>query len=151
MPSKKIFEELCSVYGKCEVSFETVTRWVKKFKSGQSSVQDDPKAGRPCSVVNLKNIARIREILEKDARYTVQDLAHMTSISSGSIHKILRKHLGVRRITARWIPHLLSDKEKQQRVSMAKKLLKMYPKYDQRKFADICTGDETWVHFLNFL
>ena len=90
MPPKTNFEELRSVYGKCEVSFAKVTRRVKKFKSWQSSVQDDAKAGRPCSVVHRKNIARICEILEKDATYTVQDPVHMTVISAGSIHKILR-------------------------------------------------------------
>ena len=27
------------------------------------------------------------------------------------------------------------------------KLLKMYPKFDRKKFVKIVTGDETWVHF----
>ena len=34
-----------------------------------------------------------------------------------------------------------------QRSGAIKKLLKFYPKYDARKIADICTGDETWVHY----
>lgn len=33
------------------------------------------------------------------------------------------------------------------RVKMAKSLLKMYPKYNNRSFAIIVTGDETWMYF----
>ena len=32
-------------------------------------------------------------------------------------------------------------------MKMAKKLLKMYPKFDRKKIVNIVTGDETWVHF----
>ena len=30
---------------------------------------------------------------------------------------------------------------------MAKKLLQMFPKYDKKQFANVVTGDETWVHY----
>jgi hypothetical protein len=41
----------------------------------------------------------------------------------------LKKHLKVRKISARWVPHLLTDEQKKQRVKVAKKLLQMFPKY----------------------
>jgi len=145
--AKDIYHELCDAYGKSEVSYATITMWMKKFKSGKTTIEDEPRPGRPRSVVTDKNIEKVREIIKQDARYTVHDIVQMRGISSGSVHFILRKCLKVRRITARWIPHLLTEKEKQQRVSIAKKLLKMYPSYNSRTFADFCTGDETWVHF----
>jgi hypothetical protein len=30
---------------------------------------------------------------------------------------------------------------------VAKKLLQMFPKYDKKQFANVVTGDETWVHY----
>lgn len=51
------------------------------------------------------------------------------------------------RITARWIPHLLTNERKQERISCAKKLLKMFPEFNRRRFNNVITGDETWVHF----
>jgi histone-lysine N-methyltransferase SETMAR len=37
---------------------------------------------------------------------------------------------------------------KRQRVKVAKKLLQMFPKYDQKKqFANVATGDETCVYY----
>ena len=53
----------------------------------------------------------------------------------------------VRKISARWVPHLLTDEQKRQRVKVAKKLLQMFPKYDKKQFANVVTGDETWVHY----
>ena len=47
----------------------------------------------------------------------------------------------------RWVPHLLTDEQKRQRVKVAKKLLQMFPKYDKKQFANVVTGDETWVHY----
>ena len=45
------------------------------------------------------------------------------------------------------IRYLLTKDQKRIRVKTAKSLLKMYPKYESRSFANIVTGDETWVHF----
>ena len=52
-----------------------------------------------------------------------------------------------KKISARWVPHLLTDEQKRQRVKVAKKLLQMFPKYDKKQFANVVTGDETWVHY----
>ena len=53
----------------------------------------------------------------------------------------------MRRISVRWIPHLVTKEQKLARVRIAKQLLKQFPKYNSRSFANIITGDETWVHF----
>ena len=45
------------------------------------------------------------------------------------------------------VQHLLTDEQKRQRVKVAKKLLQMFPKYDKKQFANVVTGDETWVHY----
>jgi len=41
---------------------------------------------------------------------------------------------------------MLTEERKRLREKTANSNLKMYPKYD-RSFANIVTGDETWVHF----
>ena len=44
-------------------------------------------------------------------------------------------------------PHLLTCEQKKTRVTMAKKLLKMYLKYSKKTFDNIVTGDETMVYY----
>ena len=45
--SKQIFNELCGMYGPQTISMHTVFRWVKAFKAGEFSVEDDTSPGRP--------------------------------------------------------------------------------------------------------
>ena len=45
--SKHIFNELCDIYGLQTISMRTVFKWVKAFKAGKFSVEDDTRPGRP--------------------------------------------------------------------------------------------------------
>ena len=119
----------------------------KKFESGVESIKNAPKSGRPKSASRKEIVSKIKEIIEEDARFTVRDIARKVGISPSMVHLILKKHLKVRNISARWVPHLLTDEQKRQRVKVAKKLLQMFPKYDKEQFANVVTGDETWVHY----
>ena len=55
--SKQTFNELCGIYGPQTISMCTVFRWVKAFKAGKFSVEDDP--GRPKTSVTKANIAAV--------------------------------------------------------------------------------------------
>ena len=144
---KEIFEQLCDVHDQNEVSYATVTRWVKKFKSGCDSIYDAPKSGRPCSGTSKDMVEKVCNVVKSDAKLNTHQIASIVGISAASVFRILKRNLKMRRITARWIPHLLSDKQKHVRLQTAKKLLKMFPEYQRKQFSDIITGDETWVHF----
>ena len=142
-----IHREVCDIYGKGQMSYMTICRWVARFKSGHQQLKDAAHTGRPATTTTKHNIELIRQILEKDARYTVRQLAKMTGLSLARIHCILKKHLKLGKINARWIPHLLTDDQKRSRVDKAKSLLKKYPKYSKKAFDNLVTGDETWVYF----
>ena len=144
---KKLMTEISTAFGPSCVSYDTVRRWKKKFESGVESIKNAPKSGRPKSASRKEIVSKIKEIIEGDARFTVRDIARKVGISLSTVHLILKKHLKVRKISARWVPHLLTDEQKRQRVKVAKKLLQMLPKYDKKRFANVVTGDETWVHY----
>ena len=82
-----------------------------------------------------------------DSRFTTRHIAKCVGISVGAANKILRCDLKMRRISARWIPHLVTKEQKLARVRISKQLLKQFPKYNNRSFANIITGNEMWVHF----
>ena len=146
---KKLMTEISTAFGPSCVSYDTVRRWKKKFESGVESIKNAPKSGRPKSASRKEIVSKIKEIIEEDARFTVRDIARKAGISLSTVHLILKKHLKVRKISARWVPHLLTDEQKRQRVKVAKKLLQMFPKYDKKQFANVVTGDETWVQYLS--
>ena len=132
---KKLMTEISTAFGPSCVSYDTVRRWKKKFESGVESIKNAPKSGRPKSASRKEIISKIKEIIEG------------VGISLSTVHLILKKHLKVRKISARWVPHLLTDEQKRPWVKVAKKLLQMFTKYDKKQFANVVTGDETWVHY----
>ena len=58
--SKQIFNELCSIYGPQTISMRTEFRWVKDFKGGKFSVEDDTRPGTPKTSVTKANIAAVK-------------------------------------------------------------------------------------------
>ena len=49
-----------------------------------------------------------------------EELATHVGISTGSAHTILTRHLQLKKIAARWVPHCLSDVHIQERLASAK-------------------------------
>jgi histone-lysine N-methyltransferase SETMAR len=144
---KQLMTELPSAYEPSCVSYDRVRRWKKKFESGVECIKNAPKSARPKSASRNEIVSKIKDIIKGDARFTVRDIARKVGISLSTVHFILKKHLKVRNISARWVPHLLIDEQKRQRVKVDKKLLQMFPKYDKKQFANVVTGDETWVYY----
>ena len=46
-----------------------------------------------------------------------------------------------------WAPHLLNEEQKYTHVMSARKLLKRFPRYDQKLFMNVVTYDESWMHY----
>ena len=66
-------------------------------------------------------------------------------MSAGSIETILHDHLHMSKVSARWVPRLLTPNQKEQRADSCKELIELESK-DTRFFDWIVTMDETWVH-----
>ena len=143
---KQLMPELSTAYGSSFESYDTVRRLKNKLESGVESIKNAPKSGRPKFASSKEIVSKIKEIIEGDARLTVRDIARKVSISLSTVHLILKKHLKVRKIFARWVPHLLTDEQNRQRVKVAKKLLQMFQTYDKKQFANVVTDDENWVY-----
>ena len=90
-----------------------------------------------------KNVATVKTFNEEDARYTMQEIEELRGIHLSSVLKILRERLGLCKICARWVPHLLTDEQKQSRVRLASQVIEKYDKCDPLHLEEIATGDET--------
>ena len=138
--SKQIFNELCGIYGPQTISVRIVFRWVKAWKF---SVEDDTRPGRPKTSVTKANITAVKIVVEQDAQLSVKDIASCTGISEGSMQTILKKRLDLRKVCARWVPHLLTEEQKTQCLKCARELLKTYKGCNSWVISNLLTGDET--------
>ena len=93
-----------------------------------------------------KTVATVKTLIKEDARYGVQEINELSGIHSSSVLKILHERLRLRKICARWVPHLLTDEQKQSRVRLALQVIEKYDKCDPRHLEEIVTGDETWIY-----
>ena len=100
----------------------TVFRWVKAFKAGKFSVEDDTRPGRPKTSVTKASIAAVKVVVEQDARLSVKDIASCTGISEGCVQTILKKRMDLRKVCARWVPHLLTEEQETQCLKSAREL-----------------------------
>ena len=121
-PPTEIHADLQKVYGNGALKYATVWKWVRRFNDGRESIENDPRVGRPVSILTEKNVATVKTLIEEDARYTVQEIEELSGIHSSSVLKILREWLGLRKICTRWVPHLLTDEQKQVGLDLHRKL-----------------------------
>ena len=85
-------------------------------------------------------------LIEEDTCYTMQEIEELSGIHLSSVLKILRERLGLLKICARWVPHLLTDEQKQSRVRLAWQVIEKYDKCDPHRLEEIVTGDETGIY-----
>ena len=88
-PPTEIHADLQKVYGNGALKYATVCKWVCRFNDGRESIENDPQVGRPVSVLTEKNVATVKQLIEEDARYTVQEIEELSGIHSSSVLKIL--------------------------------------------------------------
>ena len=76
----------------------------------------------------------------------MEEIAQALGISYGSVSTILHDRLGMRKLTARWVPKSLSDEQMATRASVCSALLKRFRSKDDFLLR-LVTVDETWVHY----
>ena len=103
-PPTEIHADLQKVYGNGALKYATVCKWVRRFNDGRKSIENDPRVGRPVSILTEKNVATVKTLIEEDAHYTVQEIEEISGIYSSSVLKILRERLGLRKICALGAP-----------------------------------------------
>jgi histone-lysine N-methyltransferase SETMAR len=108
-------------------------------------LKDQHRPGRPITETTPVNIERVRAVIENDPWCSYDEIEAETSLSRGTIHTIIHMHLKMRKLTSRWVPHELTEKNRQDRVRMCEKNL---AKFEESKWrlSDVVTGDESWFY-----
>lgn len=147
--SKEISSRLEKVFGEQSLRLSTVYRWVKEFNDGRGNLSDQSRSGRPLSSTGEDSIELVKSIVEEDRRATVREIAQETQLSIGSIHTILKEKLHMRKLAARWVPHLLTAQQKTARVEISQQLLTRLQTEGEDFWRRFVTMDETWVPYFN--
>ncbi|GFN76157.1 histone-lysine N-methyltransferase SETMAR [Plakobranchus ocellatus] len=111
-----IYREIVENYSEPAMSMTQVYQWCSWFKDGRTSLQDEPRSGRPNTANNDWNTARADELIKVDRRVKLKEISLKLDISKTNFYEIVHDKLGYRKISARWVPKMLSDEHKRQRA-----------------------------------
>ena len=142
---KEIHGELADVYGSSAPSYAQVKFWVGEFKHGRTSLEDEARSGHPLDATDEEMCKKVRDLVYSDRQIQVEETAQAFGISHSSVSTILHDRLGMRKLTARWVPESLSDEQMATRASVCSALLKSFRSKDDF-LLHLVTVDETWVH-----
>ncbi|CAH1994310.1 unnamed protein product [Acanthoscelides obtectus] len=87
----------------------------KKFPSGDLSLSDGPRSGRP----KIMNNEDLRQVVDANSRTTCQELAEMFRVSPETIRLHLHQ-LGKTWKLSKWVTHELTNDNKLSRLTFSK-------------------------------
>ena len=119
--NSEIIENLQCVFGEVFLCKSSIYEWIKNFQGGLTSVKDVVRSGRPATSGNEENVV----LIYGNKRLTCRELSDDSGLSIRSVHNILSNDLGMRRVSAKFVPRLLSDDQKAGRVTVCRELQEM--------------------------
>ena len=142
-----IHARLQSQLKEAALSRSQIFSWAKQFKEGRQNFGDEERAGRPVSATTEDSVLGVKLMLEEDRRCTISEIVCKLGLTRGTVYRILKDHLQLSKLSARWVPHLLTSDQKIFRKECSQENLQMVSIEGDNFWARLITTDETWLPF----
>jgi len=114
MSGNAIHDDMLDTLGDNAPAYSIVKSWLAKFKCGRNSVEDKHRSGRPKDAASTENVQIVNDMLKEDRCLTIQHIAETTDIHATTV----LDDLGMKTVSAHWVPRILTDKKYQNRVDV---------------------------------
>jgi histone-lysine N-methyltransferase SETMAR len=93
------------------------------FGRGCTSLEVDPREGRPKCATTPEIIVQLHDILLDDRRMNVREISENVGISKVRVEYILHEDLDMKKLCTKWVPRLLTADQKRTRISISEQCL----------------------------
>lgn len=142
----EIYDDMVGTLAGGAPSSSMVKNWCAEFKRGRQSCEDAPRSGRPTTSTTAENVDSVHDQILADRRSTVRHIAESLNLSYGTVERIISDHLQYHKVSARWVPRMLTGDQKRQRVNDCRVILQMFVADSANFLSRYVTVDEVWVH-----
>ena len=133
---------ICSIIGPHAATIKTIYLWFKRFRSGDYSLEDKPKSGRPSTI----NLDSLKSLIDNDPCLTTRQLASRLRCSKSIISYYFSKLELVSKLGS-LVPHDLNRHQLKSRVETCQRLYDLHRNNAWLK--QIITCDEKWLCYNN--
>ena len=120
----EIHYQLTEVYGESCMEIKNIRKWCREFAFGYTQIHDDKPSGRSST---CNETVKVEETMRKDERVSLDDLCVSNpEVSRTTIYRIFKDKLQYREVCATWVPRMLTEDHKRQRVDSAHEFLLRY-------------------------
>jgi len=89
---------------------------------------------------------KLESLILADRQMKVLGLAEESGISAGAVWTIIHEKLDMSKVSARWVPRMLSPFQKDTCRQCCQENLELLTEDPEHFFQRLVTGDETWVY-----
>ena len=108
------FQMLQQAYGEDCLSRTQCHEWYQRSKSDRTSIEEDPKSGRPSTSMDDDHVEKVLPVIRQNRRLTVHEVAEEVGICKSLCHLILTDKLKMFHVAAKFVLHLLTDAQKRE-------------------------------------
>ena len=145
------FAMLQQVYREETMSRTRAFECHKRFKEGREEVEDDPRSERPSMSRTANNMEHVKQMVHADRRLAVRKIAEELFINKDTVWSIITENLKMCKVCAKMVPELLSEDQKQQRVTVCQDIIERLEELVQRISSHILTNCAFYEKSMKFL
>ena len=125
------------------IFFFKISFWIIKFENERPLYVFLPLWVTACIDAHVD---QVRALIENERRGTCTEVAEqLADVSKSSVHRILTQHFGMRKVSARWVPHDLTENQKAERLEISRELLQQHQQEEDSFLDRTVAIDETWI------
>jgi histone-lysine N-methyltransferase SETMAR len=148
LTAAEILCHLFGVYGP-SLMIDGRVRWIRQFKDDRTNTHHEDRIGCP-PIVSDDLVEKVSNTICENQRFTISELwMCFPQISLTLLYEILAERLHCRKVSARWMPIMLTDEQRNQRMSSAFTFLQWYHSEGEKFLDHFVAGDGTWISCSN--